>query len=151
MKNVVVTYLTGGGGGGGGGAWEEIAGFTPTSQADCDPYDAKFLTASQNGVTAVCVTKYNIGDIPSATNGGIATSVTTVSAGTNCSGSCCWRGKTADGCDSSGTSYSGCNRTVCTADVIEQYALGMRQMHLVQLLLTMEQKQEIGDYPQRQK
>ena len=33
-----------------------------------------------------------------------------------------------------------------TADVIEQYALGMQQMHLVQLLLTMEQKQEIGDY-----
>ena len=115
MKNVVVSYLSGSGGGGGGGAWNESAGAAPTSQADCDKYDAKFLTASQNGGTAVCVTKYNIGDIPSATNGGIATSVTTVSTNTTCSANaCCWQGKTASPCNSSGTSYSGCNRTVCT-------------------------------------
>ncbi len=116
MQNVVVTYLTGGGGGGGGGAWEEISS-GPQSQADCDPYDAKFLTASQNGGNTACVTKYNVGDIPSATNGGIASSVTRVSAGTNCSAnSCCWQGQTSPSgkCDSSGTSYSGCNRTVCT-------------------------------------
>ncbi len=117
MKNFVVSYLSGSGGGGGGGAWSESAGAAPTSQADCDKYDAKFLTASQNGGKAVCVTKYNIGDIPNATNGGIATSVTTVSTGTNCSANaCCWQGQTSNPsiCDSSGTSYSGCNRTVCT-------------------------------------
>ena len=114
MKNFVVSYLSGSGGGGGGGAWsEESSG--PKSQADCDRYDAKYLTASQNGGKAVCVTKWNIGDIPSAPNGGIATSVTTVSTNTRCGASaCCWQGRTAISCDSSGTSYSGCNRTVCT-------------------------------------
>ena len=116
IKNVVVSYLSGSGGGGGGGSWKQgSAGGAPTSQADCDKYDAKYLTASQNGGTAVCVTKYNIGDIPSATNGGIATSVTTVSTNSYCSANaCCWQGKTGSPCDSSGTSYSGCNRTVCT-------------------------------------
>ena len=114
MKNVVVSYLSGSGGGGGGGAWNESAGAAPTSQADCDKYDAKFLTAEQNG-TPVCVTRYNIGDIPSATNGGIATSVTTGSIYSYCSANaCCWQGKTAGACDNSGTSYSGCNRTLCT-------------------------------------
>ena len=114
MKNFTVTYLAGSGGGGGGGAWSESAGAAPTSQADCDKYDAKFLTAEQNG-TPVCVTKYNIGDIPNATNGGIATSVTTVQTNRTCNANaCCWQGKTADPCNSSGTSYSGCNRTVCT-------------------------------------
>ena len=114
MQNVTVNNLIGGGGGGGGGTWAETSN-GPASQADCDKYDAKYLTASQNGGKAVCVTKYNIGDIPSATNGGIASSVTTVSAGSKCSAnSCCWQGNTASPCDSSGTSYSGCNRTVCT-------------------------------------
>ena len=115
MKNFTVTYLSGSGGGGGGGAWVEEQGGAPTSQADCDRYDAKYLKASQNGGKAVCVTKWNIGDIPSAPNGGIATSVTTVSTGTKCTANaCCWQGKTANPCNSSGTSYSGCNRTVCT-------------------------------------
>ena len=118
MKNFVITYLTGGGGGGGGGAYKQTAGGAPKSQADCDPYQAKFLTSSQNG-KAVCVTKFNIGDIPGATNGGIATSVTTVNTNQSCSsGACCWKGQTASPCDSSGTSYSGCNRTVCTWDAI---------------------------------
>ena len=115
MKNFTVTYLAGSGGGGGGGTWSESAGGAPTSQADCDPYGAKFLTAAQNNGKAVCVTKFNIGDIPSAPNGGIAASVTTVSTNTYCSANaCCWQGKTASPCDSSGTSYSGCRRTVCT-------------------------------------
>ena len=116
LKNVKINYLSGSGGGGGGGSWnEDSTGGAPTSQADCDKYDAKFLTASQNGGTATCVTKYNIGDIPNATNGGIATSVTTVQTNRTCSAnSCCWQGKTANTCDSSGTSYSGCNRTLCT-------------------------------------
>ena len=115
LKNVKVNYLSGSGGGGGGGAWSESAGGAPTSQADCDKYDAKFLTAAQNNGTPVCVTKWNIGDIPNAPNGGIASSVTTVSVNTNCSANaCCWQGKTGGTCNSSGTSYSGCNRTVCT-------------------------------------
>ena len=114
MKNFTVTYLAGSGGGGGGGAWFEEQGGAPTSQADCDRYDAKFLTAAQNNGTPVCVTKWNIGDIPSATNGGIATSVRTISTGTGCTAiACCWQGRTANQCSSSGTSYSGCNRTVC--------------------------------------
>ena len=130
MKNVVITYLSGSGGGGGGGASSQTSGGgAPTSQADCDKYDAKFLTAAQNGGKAVCVTKYNIGDIPDAPNGGIATSVTrvSVSSGNYCRtnfvpgstsnsynpNGCCWQGETAGSCDSSDTSYSGCNRTVC--------------------------------------
>ena len=116
MKNFTISYLTGGGGGGGGGAYEQTSGGAPQSQADCDPYQAKFLTAAQNG-KPVCVTKFNIGDIPGAANGGIATSVTTVNTNQPCSsGACCWKGQTASPCDSSGTSYSGCNRTVCTWD-----------------------------------
>ena len=115
MKNFTVTYLAGSGGGGGGGAWVEEQGGAPTSQADCDRYDAKFLTAAQNNGKPVCVTKWNIGDIPSAPNGGIAASVTTVQTNRTCNANaCCWQGKTADPCNSSGTSYSGCNRTVCT-------------------------------------
>ena len=115
MKNVMVKNLFGAGGGGGGGAWAKTSG-APQSQADCDPYQAKFLTAAQNG-KPVCVTKFNIGDIPGAANGGIAASVTVVNTGQGCSaGACCWKGHTADGCDSSGTAYSGCNRTVCTWD-----------------------------------
>ena len=115
MKNVMVKNLFGAGGGGGGGAWAKTSG-APQSQADCDPYQAKFLTAAQNG-KPVCVTKFNIGDIPGAANGGIASNVTVVSAGQNCSaGACCWKGQTAHPCDSSGTTYSGCNRTMCTWD-----------------------------------
>ena len=116
LKNVKISYLAGSGGGGGGGAWsEDSAGGAPTSQADCDRYDAKFLTAAQNGGKAVCVTKYNIGDIPNATKGGIAKSVKTVKINRDCyADACCWQGKTADNCDSLGTTYSGCRRTVCT-------------------------------------
>ena len=119
MRNVYVLYLSGGGGGGGAGAYTQSSGGgAPKSQADCDKYDAKFLTAAQNGGTPVCVTKWNIGDIPDAPNGGIASSVTTVSTGSYCDGystnGCCWQGKTAEYCDSYRTSYSGCNRTVCT-------------------------------------
>ena len=117
IKNVVITNISGAGGGGGGGAYKKESGGAPTSQSDCDAYNAKYLTASQNGGKAACVTKYNIGQIPGATNGGIASSVTTVSVNTNCSvNECCWTGNTADPslCNSSGTSYNGCTRTVCT-------------------------------------
>ena len=113
MHDVVINYISGSGGGGGGGAWDKTDS-TPKSQSDCNPYNAKFLTAAQNG-KPVCVTKFNIGDIPNATNGGIASSVTVVSSGQTCSAeACCWKGKNADPCDSWNSSYSGCNRTVCT-------------------------------------
>ena len=115
MKNVTVAYLAGSGGGGGGGAYAQAEGAAPTSQADCDPYDAKFLSASQNGGKAVCVTKYNIGDIPYATNRGISSGVMLVGASANCAATqCCWQGRTSGTCNSLVSSYSGCNRTVCT-------------------------------------
>ena len=121
MRNVVITYLSGSGGGGGGGASSQTSGGgAPTSQADCDKYDAKFLTAAQNGGKAVCVLRWNIGDIPDAPNGGIGNNVRTVNVGTWCAGydskGCCWKGATGDTnyrCNSSGTTYSGCYRTVC--------------------------------------
>ena len=118
LKNVKVNYLSGSGGGGGGGSWSGTESSAPTSQADCDKYDAKYLTPEQNGTsTGVCVTKYNVGDIPGAPNGGIATSVTTVQAASyRCEPkTCCWKGSyVSQYCNSSGTSYSGCGRTVCT-------------------------------------
>lgn len=116
MRNVYVLYLSGGGGGGGAGAYTQSSGGgAPTSQADCDKYKAKFLTAAQNG-TPVCVTKWNIGDIPDAPNGGVASGIKVANVRTKCTANlCCWNGSTAGGyCNGSQTSYSGCNRTVCT-------------------------------------
>ena len=120
MRNVKISFLTGGGGGGGGGAWVKTSG-APQSQADCDPYQAKFLTAAQNG-KPVCVTKFNIGDIPNAVDGGVVSGVKIVNAGQTCSENyCCWKGKTADPCDNNGGGgYSGCYRTVCTWYTIDK-------------------------------
>ena len=53
IKNVVVSYLSGSGGGGGGGTWSGSASSAPTSQADCDKYDAKYLTPAQNGILGI--------------------------------------------------------------------------------------------------
>ena len=73
----------------------------------------------------LCVTRYNMGDspetlIPSGANANV------VSVGNTCvidtdkekvykgtASKCCWKGNTAQDCDSSNGSYSGCNRTVC--------------------------------------
>ena len=120
MKNIIVSYLSGSGAGGGGGAYDSTSG-GPTSQADCDPYNALFIPAAYNGTGGknLCVTKYNVGDTNGPT---IASSVKTVTAGgSSCSANeCCWRGTTSNNCTPSGswsghsTSYSGCNRTVCT-------------------------------------
>ncbi len=87
------------------------------TKEDCDKYDALFIPASFNGGQRnLCVTKYNMGDndLP------LADSVKKLSAGNTCSdkdmGNCCWQGKTAGTCGSSGNGdgdYSGCNRTVC--------------------------------------
>ena len=112
MHDVVINYISGSGGGGGGGAWDKTDS-TPKSQSDCNPYNAKFLTAAQNG-KPVCVTKFNIGDIPGLSYGGIADSVYITRGGGCDNKDCCWQGRTTDGCDSSGTNYSGCSRTLCT-------------------------------------
>ena len=121
MKNVVISYLAGSGAGGGGGAYNSTTGGAPTSQADCDPFNALYIPAAYNGSGGknLCVTKYNVGDTNGPT---IASSTTTVTAGSgSCSvNECCWRGTTAGNCTASGswsghsTSYSGCTRTVCT-------------------------------------
>lgn len=119
MQNVQVK-LVGGGGGGGGGNWSKNASSEPPkSQSDCNPYNAKYLTATQNGGKAACVTKYNIGDITMAPNKGIAVSagVKVLNIGQTCNSgqACCWSGATSrDRCDSrGGSAYSGCNRTAC--------------------------------------
>ena len=123
MKNIVISELIGSGAGGGGASWGSSGGSggAPTSQADCDPFNALFIPAEYNGSGGknTCVTKYNVGDTNGPT---IASSTTTVTAGSgSCSANeCCWRGKTSYSCTASGswsghsTSYSGCNRTVCT-------------------------------------
>ena len=103
---------------------------TLTSQADCDKFGKNllFLTASQNGGKAACVTKANVGDTyaggpeisPSA-------GITVVNATSSCGESsddkskCCWLGNNVDttavSCGDSGngdSTYSGCKRTVCT-------------------------------------
>ncbi len=114
LKNVKVNYLSGSGGGGGGGSWSGTTGGVPKSQADCDPYYAKYLTPEQNGtLTGVCVTKYNIGDVPGVKKGGLANSVS-INPSYEYRESC-WQGVTTSNyCDSLKTTYSGCNRTVCT-------------------------------------
>ena len=125
MKNVVISYLAGSGAGGGGGAYDSTTGGAPTSQADCDPFNALFIPAEYNGSGGknTCVTKYNVGDTYGPT---IAISTATVTAGSGAlSGSCnanecCWRGTTSNNCTTSGSwsghlsIYSGCTRTVCT-------------------------------------
>ena len=122
MKNIVISELIGSGAGGGGASWAESSG-GPQSQSDCDPFNALFIPAEYNGSGGknTCVTKYNVGDTYGPT---IASSTTTVTAGFDpCSANeCCWRGTTSKSnyCTASGswsghsTSYSGCNRTVCT-------------------------------------
>ncbi len=121
MKNIVISELIGSGAGGGGGAYDSTTGGAPTSQADCDPFNALFIPAAYNGTGGknTCVTKYNVGDTNGPT---IASSVYTVTAGgTTCKATeCCWRGTTSTPCMGVGswnghsTSYSGCNRTLCT-------------------------------------
>ncbi len=104
-----------------------------TSQSDCDKIGKNllFLTATQNGGTAACVTKANVGD--SYNNGPdldkikSSAGITVVNAGTSCGSSsdysskCCWLGNniggTSGSCSSdenSNSTYSGCYRTVCT-------------------------------------
>ena len=116
MANVRISYLSGGGGGGGGAVSVEQSAVAGLNQEICNQYNARYVTGDQNGTgVASCVLKYNIGDIPDATNGGIAPSVTVASVQQDCTAErCCWQGKTGGSCMYSACSYSGCNRTVCT-------------------------------------
>ena len=99
------------------------------SQAFCDSLGSNllYLTASQNGGTAACVTKANVGDTYAggpdldeinANNAGI----NAVNIGEYCRSDemCCWygnnKGQTAGSCTDTGngnSTYSGCKRTVC--------------------------------------
>ena len=123
MKNVTISYLSGSGAGGGGASWKSVEimpDYPINSQADCDRFNALFIPAKYNGTngTNTCVTKYNVGD----QNGPpIASSVKVVQSTLACTNSeCCWKGTTSDDCTTSGswgshrTTYSGCNRTVCS-------------------------------------
>ena len=98
------------------------------SQAFCDSLGSNllYLTASQNGGTAACVTKANVGDSlaggPDLDKIKASARITVVNSGTTCgSGSdytskCCYIGTTSDRCGASGngdSTYSGCKRTVC--------------------------------------
>ena len=103
------------------------------SQEVCDKIapNLLFLSASQNGGKAACVTKANVGDSyvygPDLDKIKTEAGITVVNADETCGSSsdysskCCWLGnnidKTANICSGSGNGdsiYSGCNRTVCT-------------------------------------
>ena len=122
-------------GGSSGGTSSSELPKTLASQEDCDKLGKNllFLSAKQNGGTAACITKINAGD--TYMNGPEISSnagVTIVKAGATCGSSsnysskCCWLGNSASSsnskeatslsCSTGGnaSSYSGCNRTVCT-------------------------------------
>ena len=118
MKNIVISELIGSGAGGGGASWGSSGGSggAPTSQADCDPFNALFIPAEYNGSGGknTCVTKYNVGDTYGPNIAGSVTIVMT--GGRYCSLSeCCWEGTTSQECTEiwHTSGYSGCNRTVC--------------------------------------
>ena len=97
----------------------------PASQEDCTPFNALFIPKEWNGgVSNVCVTKYNVGDpggppIINSAKRLIAGDAQSVCKNED-QGNCCWQGRTAASCtdnDRQGSSYSGCDRTVCQYDV----------------------------------
>ncbi len=125
-KNILIK-IAGGGAGAGGGNYVASGVAAPKSQADCEPFGI-YIKAAWNGGKDVCVSKYNPGETHTEKGASPSTSitgVTTVPAGTNCSGNyCCWTGNQSSSlftakdsgsyaCDSAGGSYSGCYRTVC--------------------------------------
>lgn len=114
--------MTSGGGGTGGGNYGEAKLGRPTKQSDCEPFGV-YISASQNGGNAICVSKYNPGENRDGSPPSDISGVTNVSVGTKCTGGyCCWYGKTAQrACDANGitvsgmysNTYSGCDRRVC--------------------------------------
>lgn len=101
----------------------------PTSQADCDPYHALYISAHNNGPSGkgVCVTRYNAGDNYGPT---LSSSAVVQNDFTECSaddGSCCWQGSIENpsngNCtytDGYGSTYSACSRTICEAPIAEK-------------------------------
>ena len=102
ITNITVKHLSGSGAGGGGASWTSAGGSggAPTSQADCDPFNALFIPAKYNGTGGknLCVTKYNVGDTNGPT---IATGIKVITTGTSdtclaSSTNCCWNGNTSN-------------------------------------------------------
>jgi len=74
--------------------------------------DANFAQIQING-KKYCVTRRNMGDASIFT---IPKSVIVADANEQCYSAtqkCCWKGRTAENCDDTDKSYSGCNRTLC--------------------------------------
>lgn len=104
-----------GGGGSGGGNYGEAKRERPKNQSDCEPFGV-YVSASQNGGNAICVSKYNPGENRDGSPPSDVSGVMNVPVGTNCTGgNCCWYGKTSDNCTAGkgGMEYDGCNRRVC--------------------------------------
>ncbi len=106
----------------------------PSSQADCDKYNAIFIDKiylnkifNSNVGRNLCMMRWNFGDDDAAANGkpyytdymaiqspGGSDGVTMVNTGTKCSSNyCCWKGNISPKATGNYT-YSGANRTVCT-------------------------------------
>ena len=111
----------------------------PKSQADCDPYNAKFIHSAITGHGRnICMSKWNAGDndngwSTSPLGPTVPLSVTVVNAGSSCdiqNVPCCWKGQTvaSDDCTTSwtnsnssiSTAYTGCKRTVCDYQAAEE-------------------------------
>lgn len=113
-KEFKITLVSGGGGSGGGNYGELKLG-RPEKQSDCEPFGV-YISASQNGGNAICVSKYNPGENRDGSPNSNISGVTNVPVGSNCSGGkCCWYGTTSNGCTAgkAGMEYSGCSRRVC--------------------------------------
>ena len=123
-KNILIK-ISGGGAGAGGGNFVASGVKSPTSQADCEPFGV-YVSASQNGGKAICVSKYNPGENRDGSPSTNVTGVESVPATNSCSkvstGWCCWEGNNiqdanhmtgGSGCNSKNSSYSGCYRTTC--------------------------------------
>ncbi len=118
--------IAGSGGGGGGGAYFINSSAKPSKQEDCEPFGV-YISASYNGGSSICVSKYNPGEKRVGSPDLIGVTSVPADGKTSCNnGNCCWYGnnegvyRTAansatNPCDSSGggITYSGCYRTAC--------------------------------------
>ena len=92
------------------GANNECEKITPCTNANCGQF-AMCIETSET--TAICMTKYNLGD-HSALPPGANITLVQAGSGTVCTAeSCCWNGNTAGSCDAENGGYSGCTRTLC--------------------------------------
>lgn len=118
--------IAGAGGGGGGGAYYSDSSAKPEKQADCEPFGV-YISASDNGGSAICVSKYNPGEGRDGSPDLIGVTSVPADGKTICNnGNCCWYGNNGGvyktsrndsfySCDNSagGITYSGCYRTAC--------------------------------------